>query len=487
VKDDRARWLALYVLCTSMLMIVLDVTVVNVALPSIQDDLSFSNAGLAWVVNAYLIAFAGLLLLSGRLGDLLGRRRVLLAGLSVFVLASLACGASQTQAQLVSARFLQGVGGALASAVILGMIVTLFTDPAEQAKALGVYGFVASAGGAVGLLAGGILTQAISWHWIFFINVPIGILTVWLVTRLVPDDQGIGLRDGADVPGAVLITTALMTAVYTTVSPIAENGFGSRESQVGTALSAALLLGFVWRQATAARPLIPLGLFRSRVTVGANVVQVLTVAGMFGMFFLCTLYAQRVLGWDALQIGLAFLPTTLLMGFMSLKVSDRAVSRFGAQRTLVVGTALAAVGMALFVFAPVHGVYVQHLLPGLFLLGGGMGVAFPALMALAMSDVSPEDAGIASGLVGTTAEAGGALGLAVLATLANARTETLTGRGVDRLSALTSGYHLSFLVATVLLLVAVGAAALLPPSDVANAEDAAGEGDDDERLEEALA
>ena len=461
MTTDRERWLALYVLCTGMLMIVLDVTVVNVALPSIQDDLGFTNSGLAWVVNAYLIAFAGLLLLSGRLGDLLGRRHVLLAGLGVFTIASLACGAAQSQSVLVAARFLQGIGGALASAVILGMIITLFPKPAEQAKALGVYGFVASAGGAVGLLAGGILTRAISWHWIFLVNVPIGVVTAWLVVRLVPRDQGIGVRQGADVPGAVLITAALMSAVYTTVSPVAEKGFGSSSAQVGMVVSVALLLGFVWRQATAARPLIPLGLFRSRITVGANVVQVLTVAGMFGMFFLCTLYCQRVLGWDALQIGLAFLPVTLLMGFISLRVSDRAVARYGAQQTLVVGTLLAAVGMALFVLAPVHGVYAVHLLPGLLLLGAGMGVAFPALMAIAMSDVSPEDAGIASGLVGTTAEAGGALGLAVLATLANGRTERLASSGQDQLSALTGGYHLAFLVATVLLLVAVAAAALL--------------------------
>jgi EmrB/QacA subfamily drug resistance transporter len=463
MTTDRARWLALYVLCTGMLMIVLDVTVVNVALPSIQDDLGFSNAGLAWVVNAYLIAFAGLLLLSGRLGDLLGRRRVLVGGLGLFTVASLACGASQTQGQLVAARFLQGIGGALASAVILGMIITLFPEPGDQAKALGVYGFVASAGGAVGLLAGGLLTQAISWHWIFLVNVPIGVATVWLVQRLVPDDEGIGLREGADVPGAVLITGALMTAVYTTVSPVAENGFGSTGAQVGTAVSVALLVGFVWRQATAARPLVPLGLFRSRVTVGANVVQVLTVAGMFGMFFLCTLYAQRVLGWDALQIGFAFLPTTLLMGVMSLRVSDRLVVRFGAQQTLVGGTLLATVGMALFAFLPVHGVYVEHLLPGLLLLGAGAGVAFPALMALAMSDVGPQDAGIASGLVGTTAEAGGALGLAVLATLANGRTESLMRAGADPLSALTRGYHLAFVVATALMLLAVAAGSALRP------------------------
>jgi EmrB/QacA subfamily drug resistance transporter len=451
MNDDKTRWVALYVLCTGMLMIVLDVTVVNVALPSIQDDLGFSSAGLAWVVNAYLIAFAGLLLLSGRLGDLLGRRRVLLIGLGVFTVASLLCGASQTQTELVAARFLQGVGGALASAVILGMIVTLFPEPKAQAKALGVYGFVASAGGAVGLLAGGVLTQAISWHWIFLVNVPIGIATAVAVQRLVPADEGIGLRNGADVPGAVLITAALMSAVYALVAP----------DRVLGLVAVGLLVAFVWRQATAAKPLIPLALFRSRITVGANLVQLLTVAGMFGMFFLCTLYVQRVLGWDALEIGVGFLPVTLVMGVMSLRFSDRAVARYGAQPALLGGTVLAAVGLLLFVFSPVDGVYVLHILPGMLLLGLGMGVAFPALMAIAMSEVAPEDAGIASGLVGTTAEAGGALGLAVLATLADHRTTTLTGRGIDEAHALTSGYHLAFAIGTALLVLAAAVCATL--------------------------
>ena len=472
-RADRARWAALYVLCTGMLMIVLDVTVVNVALPSIQDDLHFTSSGLAWVINAYLIAFAGLLLLSGRLGDLLGRRRVLLVGLAVFTVASLLCGASQDQTQLVLARFLQGVGGALASAVILGMIVTLFPEPAEQAKALGVYGFVASAGGAVGLLAGGVLTQVLNWHWIFLVNVPIGVATAVLVKRLVPSDEGLGLKDGADVPGAVLITAALMCAVYALVSPAAEKGIGDTETLGLGGLAVLLLAGFVWRQATAANPLMPLSLFTSRVTVGANVVQLFTVAGMFGMFFLCTLYVQRVLGWDALEIGVGFLPTTLIMGFMSLRVSDRVVARRGAQPVLLGGTVLATVGLALFVFSPVDGVYLLHVFPGMVLLGVGMGVAFPALMAIAMSGVAPEDAGIASGLVGTTAEAGGALGLAVLATLANSRTRTLTGRGVDEPHALTSGYHLAFGVSAVLLgIAAVVCATLLRSVDVRGHEPA---------------
>src|SRR4051812_8006213 len=440
-RTGESRWLALVVLCAGMLMIILDQTIVNVALPSIQRDLGFTQAGLAWVVNAYLIAFGGLLLLAGRVGDLVGRRRTLLVGLTVFTAASLACGLAQSQQVLVAARFLQGAGGALTSAVILGMIVTMFPDPAEQARAIGVYAFVASAGGAVGLLAGGVLTQAISWHWIFLVNVPIGIVTALAVRRLVPDDEGLGLREGADAPGAVLITAALMSAVYALVAPAPWFG----------ALPVAVLGGFVWRQATAAKPLMPLGLLRSRVTVGANLVQLLTVAGMFGMFFLCTLYVQRVLGWDALEIGLGFLPTTVIMGVMSLRFSDRAVARYGAQPALLGGTLLAAVGLGLFVLSPVDGTYVVNVLPGMVLLGLGMGVAFPALMAIAMSDVAPEDAGIASGLVGTTAEAGGALGLAVLATLASSRTRTLTGRGVDQAQALTSGYHLAFGIGAALL------------------------------------
>jgi EmrB/QacA subfamily drug resistance transporter len=463
---ERTRWLALYVLCTGMLMIVLDVSIVNVALPYMQEDLGFSSSGLAWVVNSYLIAFGGLLLLSGRLGDLLGRRNVLLVGLGVFTVASLLCGASQTGGQLVASRFLQGVGGALASAVILGMIVTLFPEPGDQAKALGVYGFVASAGGAIGGLAGGVVTQLLSWHWIFLVNVPIGILAAWLVRRLVPQDEGIGLNQGADAAGALLITASLMLGVYALVS---------RTPWAGV-VSVVLLGAFVWRQATADKPLMPLALFRSRVTVGANLVQLLTVAGMFGMFFLVTLYVQRVLGWDALEIGLGFLPTSLVMCVMSLRVSDRAVARFGAQPALLAGTLVSALGLALLVVAPVDGVYWRDVLPGMTLLGLGMGVAFPALMAVAMSEVSPEDAGIASGLVGTTAEAGGALGLAVLATLADDRTRRLTGQGVARAEALTSGYHLAFAVAAALLVVAaIICATLLREVDVHGHEVADGE------------
>jgi EmrB/QacA subfamily drug resistance transporter len=468
---DRNRWIALYVLCVGMLMIVLDVTVVNVALPSIQDDLGFSQSSLAWVVNAYLIAFGGLLLLSGRFGDILGRRSVFLAGLGVFTVASLLCGAAQSQGLLVGARFVQGVGGAMTSAVILGMIVTMFPEPREQAKAMGVYAFVASAGGSVGLLAGGVLTQSINWHWIFFVNIPIGIATAVLALRLLDRDEGIGFGEGADIPGAVLITSSLMLGVYTIVKPAAEYGWGSGRTLVVGAASLALLAAFVLREATARNPLIPLRIFRSRNVSGANLVQALLVAGMFGMFFMGALYLQRVLGYDALEIGLAFLPATIVMGAMSIRYSERLIMRFGARTTLLPGMLLVALGLALFTQAPVDGGYVLHVLPVMILLGFGIGVCFPALMTLAMSGATREDAGLASGLVNTTAQVGGALGLAVLATLSATRSDDLIGDGTATPSALTSGYHLAFLIGAVLVLAAIVVAiTVVQPVEQAEAE-----------------
>ncbi len=456
--SPRDRWIALYVLCVGMLMIVLDVTVVNVALPSVQDDLGFSQSSLAWVVNAYLIAFGGLLLLAGRLGDLVGRRRVFLVGLAVFTSASALCGLAQTQEMLVGARFLQGVGGALTSAVILGMIVTMFPEPREQAKAIGVYAFVASAGGSVGLLAGGVLTQALDWHWIFFVNIPIGIATALLAVRRLPRDAGAGFGQGADVPGAALITGARLLGVYTIVSPAAERGWGDGRTRVLGAVSLALLGAFTARQATAANPLVPLRIFRSRIVSGANVVQVLSVAGMFGTFFLGSLYLQRILGYDALQIGLAFLPVTLVMGTLSIRYSERIVTRFGARSALIAGLGLVAVGLALFAQAPVDGDYVTHVMPAMLLIGTGSGVAFPGLMGLAMSGATPQDAGLASGLVNTTAQVGGALGLAVLATLSTSRSESLLADGHATAAALTGGYHLAFWIAAVLMLAAIAVA-----------------------------
>ncbi len=459
-RTDKNRWIALYVLCLGMLMIVLDATVVNVALPSIQTDLHFTQSSLAWVINAYLIAFGGLLLLAGRLGDLVGRRRVFLGGLCVFTLASLVCGFSDSQTVLVLARFVQGVGGALTSAVILGMIVTMFTEPREQAKAIGVYGFVASAGGSVGLLAGGIVTQAIDWHWIFFINVPIGIATGLAAMRLLAADRGIGLSAGADVPGAALITGALMLGVYTIVKPAAEHGWGAAQTLLLGAISLALLVAFFAREATARQPLMPLRIFRSRNVSGANAVQALLVAGMFGLFFLGALYLQRVQHYDALQIGLAFLPATLVMGTMSLRFSERLIMSFGPKLTLIPGLGVATVGLLLFSRAPVHGSYAADVLPAMVLLGLGIGGSFPALMTLAMSGATREDAGLASGLVNTAAQVGGALGLAVLATLSATRTKHLLASGHSTASALTGGYQLAFLIAAGLMLLAIVVAAL---------------------------
>jgi EmrB/QacA subfamily drug resistance transporter len=475
--DDRSRWIALVVLCIGMLMIVLDVTVVNVALPSIQNDLGFSQSSLAWVVNAYLISFGGLLLLAGRFGDILGRKNVFLAGLALFTAASLLCGASQSQGMLVVARFIQGVGGAMTSAVILGMIVTMFPEPREQAKAIGVYGFVASAGGSIGLLLGGVLTQSINWHWIFFVNIPIGIATAIVAMRVLERDKGIGLREGADTPGAVLITSALMLGVFTIVKPAADYGWGSSRTLLLGAGSLLLLALFIAREATASKPLIPLRIFRSRNMSGANGIQMLLVAGMFGMFFLGSLYLERVLGYDALEIGLAFLPTTLVMGTLSLRFAEPLIMRFGARRTLIPGLVLVGAGLLLFARLPVDGSYVTDLLPALVVVALGIGTSFPALMTLAMSGATREDAGLASGLVNTSAQVGGALGLAVLATLSSTRSDNLISDGVARASALTSGYHLAFLVGAALVGAAlvVAVAVLRPESQVQPAGEQAAE------------
>jgi EmrB/QacA subfamily drug resistance transporter len=467
IDDIRARWLALVVLCAGMLMIILDSTIVNVALPSIQSDLGFSQSALAWVVNAYLIAFGGLLLLAGRLGDLIGRRRIFLLGLSIFTVASMVCGLAQSQAMLIGARFIQGIGGAMTSAVILGMIVTMFQEPREQAKAIGVYSFIASAGASIGLLLGGVLTQAINWHWIFFVNVPIGLITGVFALRLVRDDEGLGLGSGADVLGAILVTGAVMLGVYT-ILEAGGQGWTSLHTLGFGAGSLALLAGFVARESRTENPLVPLGIFRSRTVSGANVVQALMVAGMFGIFFMGVLYLQRVLGFDAIQTGLAFLPVSVLIGALSLGVSGRLNARFGARRTLLAGLTLIVAGLAYFARVPTNGGYVVDVLPVMLLLGTGAGLSFPSLMTLAMSGVTPSESGLASGLVNTSLQVGGAIGLAVLATLATSRSDTLLRAGDPTAPALTSGYHLAFIVGAGLVAVAllVAATVLRPAATV---------------------
>lgn len=441
------RWFALVVLCVGFLMIVLDSTIVNVALPAIQDDLALSSDGLAWVVNAYLIAFGGLLLLAGRVGDLIGRRQVFLAGLALFTFASLLCGLATEPWQLISARFLQGVGGALASAVILGMIVTMFPQPGEQAKAIAVFSFVGSAGASIGLLMGGVLTQLLSWHWIFIVNVPIGMVAFVLAGRLLVREPALSLRAGADVPGAILVTAALMLAVYTIVDA---------ESWLLGGIAVALLAAFVARQATAEKPLLRLGILRSRDVVGGNVVLMIAVAGMLGMSFLAVLYLQRVLGYDAFTTGASFLPISLAIGVLSLSFSARLIMRFGARLVLLPALALMAGGLALLGQAGVDGSYWIDVLPALLLMGIGVGLVFPALMTLAMSGVAPEDSGLASGLVNTTQQVGGAFGIAILATIA----ANESGGATDPVS-LVEGYNAAFMTAAGLAAAALVLAAVV--------------------------
>ena len=460
VLDARARRRALVVLCAGMLMTILDQTIVNVAMPSIEDDLGFSRSGLAWVVNAYMVAFGGLLLLAGRLGDLVGRRRVLVAGLVVFTAASLVCGVSTTPGMLVGARFVQGAGGALASAVILGMIVTLFPQPREQARAIGAFSFSAAAGGSIGNIAGGLITGAWGWHGVFLVNVPLGLLVVVSTRRVVPPDRGLGLRAGADVAGALLGTSGLMLAVYAIVGA-AEHGWTGAPTLATGALAALLLAGFVARQATAATPLLPLRLFRSRNLTGANVVQALMVAGAFTFMFLTALYGQRVLGYDPGAVGLAILPAALVIGAVSLGLSARLDALVGPRAMVLVGLALMALGLALLARLPVDGRYATDLLPAIVVLAAGFGLAMPALTSLAMADATPADSGVTSGLFTTTQQIGGAFGLAVLATLASSRTDELLATGTGEVAALTAGYRLAFGLAAVVVLVGLGLAAVL--------------------------
>jgi EmrB/QacA subfamily drug resistance transporter len=458
--DSRTRWFALYTLCLASLMIVLDVTIVNVALPSIRADLGFSETSLAWVVNAYLLTYGGLLLLGGRLGDLFGHRRLFLAGITLFTLASLVCGLSTSQGMLIAARAVQGVGGAVASAVSLSLMMTLFTEPGERAKAMGVFGFVAAGGGSIGVLLGGILTDTINWHWIFLVNFPIGVLVVILSLRLLPSTPGHASGQRIDFAGAVTVTASLMLAVYAIVNG---NQAGWTSAQTLGLLGAAVvvLLMFLTIEAKVPAPLVPLGLFRLRNLAVADVVGVLWAAAMFAAFFLSALYLQFVLGYSPLQVGLAFLPTNIIMGFFSIGLSAKLVMRFGIRPPLAAGLLLAGVGLALLVRVPVDGHYARDVLASMILLGFGAGMAFNPVLLAAMSDVKPEESGLASGIVNTSFMMGGALGLAILASLADSRTNSLLDSGHSHLAALTGGYHLAFLVGAVFAVLAAATGGLL--------------------------
>lgn len=448
----RSRRLALTVLSAAMLMTILDGSIVTVAMPAIQRDLGFSPAGLSWTVNAYLIAFGGLLLLAGRLGDLIGRKAMFLAGNAVFTAASLLAGAATGPGMLIAARFLQGVGSAMASAVVLGILVTLFTGAEERAKAIGVFSFTGAAGASIGQVLGGVLTDALSWNWIFFINLPIGLATIVLAIRALPDERGAGLAAGADIIGAVLVTSGLMLGIYTVIK-IEQYGWLAAHTLGLGAVSLALLVAFVARQATARTPLMPLRILRSRNVSGANLVQMLTLSAMFAFQIIVALYMQKVLGYGALATGLAMLPAAVAIGGVSLSVSARLNTRFGERTVLLTGLALLLGAMGWLTRVPVNADYVTDLLPVMLLIAGG-GLVLPALTTLGMSGARADDAGLASGLFNTTQQIGMAVGVAVLSTLAASRTEELLSAGSAEAAALTGGYHLAFGVAAALLVAA---------------------------------
>ncbi len=454
--SNRTRWLALIILCLGSLMIVLDETIVNVALPSIRASLGFSEASLAWVVNAYLLTFGGFLLLGGRLGDLYGHRRLFTFGIAAFTLASLGSGLANTQAFLVGMRAVQGIAGAVVNAVALSLLMNLFTEPAERARAMGFFGFVSAGGGSIGVLLGGLLTHLLNWHWIFLVNIPIGIAVFLFSRRLLPASHRVAAGGRLDLAGAASVTVALMLAVYAIVN--GNDAGWTSDQTLGLLFAAAVALGiFVIIESRVRSPLVPLSLFRLRNLATANVIGILWAAAMFAWFFLSALYLQLVLGYNPLLVGLAFLPANLIMAAFSLGLSARIVTRFGIRAPLSFGLLLAAAGLGLFARAPVNGNFLTDVLPSMVLLGVGAGIAFNPVLLAAMNDVQPSESGLASGVVNTSFMMGGALGLAVLASLAASQTGMLKAYGVGTAVALNSGYHAAFLLGALF----AGTAALL--------------------------
>lgn len=444
---NRSRWLALIVLCLGTLMIVLDTTIVNVALPSIRTDLGFTETSLAWVVNAYLLTFGGFMLLAGRLGDLFGQRRMFLIGLAAFTLASLFCGLAQSQSVLIIMRALQGLGGALVNAIALSLTMTLFFEPHDRARAMGIFGFVGAGGGAIGVLLGGFLTT-LSWHWIFLVNIPLGILVFLASLKLLPHSRLELEHRHLDAWGAITVTSALVVANYAVINGNAA-GWASLQTLGLLAVALAILGVFVLIESRVKAPLMPLRLFRSRNIIIANVISVLWAAAMFAWFFISALYMQLVLGYTPLQVGLGFLPANIIMAIFSIWLSAKIVGRFGIKKPLFVGLMTAAFGLALFAFAPTDGTFWLNLFPSMVLLGIGAGMAFNPVLLAAMSDVPQEESGLASGLVNTAFMMGGALGLAVLASLAAWQTSALLASGSEQLAALNGGYHAAFLAGAI--------------------------------------
>jgi EmrB/QacA subfamily drug resistance transporter len=448
IADTRKKWLALLVLALGDLLIVLDVSIVNVALPSIRDDLGFSEASLAWVINAYTLTFGGFMLLAGRLGDLFGHRRIFLLGVGLFTIASLFCGIATSSEMLVAGRAIQGIGGAVVAAVALSLIMTLFTEPAERAKAMGVIGFVAAGGGSIGVLAGGVLTDLLSWNWIFLVNLPVGIAVIVFSLMLIPGTRIEGASRSLDLTGAITVTGSLMLAVYAIVNGN-EQGWTSTQTLGLLAVAVAGLGFFVWRESRVDSPLMPLGLFKLRSVAVSNIVGILWSAAMFAMFFLSALYLQLVLGYSPLEVGLAFLPANLIMGAFSLGLSAKLVMRYGVKIPFTAGMLLVALGLGLFARVPVDGNFAVDALPSMIILGIGIGMAMNPLLLAAMSDVEPQDAGVASGVVNTSFMMGGALGLAVLASVA----ASVSGENPSP-SALVDGYQAAFVIGTAFALAA---------------------------------
>jgi EmrB/QacA subfamily drug resistance transporter len=464
ITRPDARWIALVVVCLAQLMSIVDATIVNVALPSIQRSLHFAAADLTWVVNSYLITFGSFLLFAGRLGDLIGRRRIFLIGIAVFTVASATCGLASSRTLLIVARFVQGVGGAGATSAIMAIIAVEFPQPRERAQAMSVYMFVVSCGGSIGLLAGGIITQTIDWHWIFFINVPVGLATFALGRVWITENRGLGIGRDVDVAGPVLITGAMVLGAYAIVTS-SSDGWGSAHTLGFGGLAVALLIAFTAVEARLANPIMPLRIFRIRGLAASSLVRGLLITGMFASFFIGVLYLQHVRHYGVLQTGVAFLPQTLVMAALSFGITARLVGRVGPRLPLLAGLALCGAGLVVLMNVGAGSAYVTGVLPAFVLIGLGAGLSFLPLLTLAMANVPPADAGMASGIINTSLQLSGAIGVAVLGTVAADRTRSLLAGGQTHTAALLGGYHLAFLVATVCAGVAVVAALLtLRPS-----------------------
>jgi EmrB/QacA subfamily drug resistance transporter len=456
---DRQRWLALVVICFGQLMIMLDSTIVNVALPAIQRDLHFTQANLTWVVNGYLIAYGSLLLLAGRAGDLIGRKRVFLAGVAVFTVASGLDGLAFDSTTLIAARLLQGLGGAMSAGVILALIVTGFPKPDERAQAMSIFMFVIAGGGSLGLLAGGTITQLINWHWIFFINLPIGVGTMLLGWWLIEEHEGLGLRRGVDILGSILVSAAVMVGVYAIVTA-AEMGWTSTHTLGFGAAAIALLATFFVVEARITNPILPLRILRLRSLTVASVARGLVATGMFTTFFLGALYLQHVKGYSAFNTGLAFLPSTLTLAVLSLGISARLMRSFGPRALLIPGLATITLALLLMANTDQSTAYFPGVFGAYLLFGLGAGMTFMPLTTIMMSEVPASDAGIGSGVGNVTMQVGGAFGLAALGTITADHTHTLIAQGESLAGALTAGYQLGYgiaaaCVATALIIVLV--------------------------------